>query len=233
MALLEWPVFALLGAPDNASGPSARRIVSAAAANRIPFRAACVNRSAACRLVRMLLTTASTMMANPTVSLCALPDNIPATGREQSHERGLAAAVDTCSLPAQVRPVGPRACPVCGMALEPAVTTAKPSPRAELADPARRFWTGSTVPIAGFNLGTGGHLLNIDDLVAPQTLRSVWLLPATAVTLWLGWTMPERDWKSLDGSRPATVAIMDAANPTPPRHSARFRRRQVSPNTIV
>ena len=48
-----------------------------------------------------------------------------------------------------VRQVGPGACPICGMALEPAVITAETPPNPELADFTRRFWIGLalTIPV--------------------------------------------------------------------------------------
>src|SRR5580698_1628190 len=50
-----------------------------------------------------------------------------------------AGVVHTCPMHPQVRQIGPGACPICGMALEPAVVTAESPPNPELANFARRF----------------------------------------------------------------------------------------------
>src|SRR5919205_1151480 len=42
----------------------------------------------------------------------------------------------------EIRQVGPGACPICGMALEPELATADTGPSPELADMTRRFWIG-------------------------------------------------------------------------------------------
>ncbi|HEV1998880.1 MAG TPA: heavy metal-binding domain-containing protein, partial [Xanthobacteraceae bacterium] len=48
----------------------------------------------------------------------------------------------TCPMHPEVRKVGPGACPICGMALEPVIATADAGPNPELADMRRRFWVG-------------------------------------------------------------------------------------------
>jgi Cu+-exporting ATPase len=45
----------------------------------------------------------------------------------------------TCPMHPEVRQVGPGACPICGMALEPASVTADEGPNPELTDMTRRF----------------------------------------------------------------------------------------------
>ncbi len=49
----------------------------------------------------------------------------------------------TCPMHPEVRQVGPGACPICGMALEPELATAEAGPNPELADMSRRFWIGA------------------------------------------------------------------------------------------
>ena len=51
-------------------------------------------------------------------------------------------AIYTCPMHPEVRQVGPGACPICGMALEPLDVTAETGPNPELADMTRRFWIG-------------------------------------------------------------------------------------------
>ncbi len=45
----------------------------------------------------------------------------------------------TCPMHPQIRRLGPGNCPICGMALEPLVTTTEEAPSAELIDMTRRF----------------------------------------------------------------------------------------------
>ena len=53
-----------------------------------------------------------------------------------------AGAIWTCPMHPQIRQIGPGACPICGMALEPEIITADEAPNAELIDMNRRFWVG-------------------------------------------------------------------------------------------
>ena len=103
----------------------------------------------------------------------------------------------TCPMHPQIRQAGPGACPICGMALEPAVITAQTPPNPELADFTRRFWIGLALAIPVFALEMGGHLLKLDRLMAPQTSNWVQLLLATPVVLWAGWPFFQRGWQSL------------------------------------
>ena len=48
-------------------------------------------------------------------------------------------AIYTCPMHPEVRQKGPGACPICGMALEPAMVTLDEGPNVELIDMTRRF----------------------------------------------------------------------------------------------
>ena len=115
----------------------------------------------------------------------------------QSHEPVPEGTIYTCPMHPQIRQVGPGPCPICGMALEPEVMTADTPPNPELADFTRRFWVGLALTIPVFVLEMGGHLFNIDHLVAPQISNWIQLLLATPVVLWAGWPFFERGWRSL------------------------------------
>jgi Cu+-exporting ATPase len=105
--------------------------------------------------------------------------------------------VYTCPMHPEVRQIGPGACPLCGMALEPAVVTSETPPNPELADFTRRFWAGLALTLPVFVLEMGGHLLGLDHLIAPQVSNWLQLLLATPVVLWAGWPFFERGWRSL------------------------------------
>ena len=115
----------------------------------------------------------------------------------QTHEPVPEGTIYTCPMHPEVRQVGPGACPICGMALEPAVMTAETQPNPELADFTRRFWIGLALTIPVFVLEMAGHLLGLDHLVAPQVSNWIQLLLGTPVVLWAGWPFFERGWRSL------------------------------------
>lgn len=93
----------------------------------------------------------------------------------------------TCPMHPQVRQIGPGNCPICGMALEPMLASAKQGESPELRDMTRRFWVGGLLTLPVFALEMGGHLFNIHHLIAQQTSSWVQLLLGTPVVLWAGW----------------------------------------------
>lgn len=97
----------------------------------------------------------------------------------------------------QVRQAGPGNCPICGMTLEPVVATAAEGDSPELRDMSRRFWIGLALTAPVFALEMGGHLVNLHNLIAPQTSNWVQLLLGTPVVLWAGWPFFTRAWASI------------------------------------
>ena len=104
----------------------------------------------------------------------------------------------TCPMHPQIRQVGPGACPICGMALEPA-DAAEAGPNPELADMTRRLWIGAALATPVVLLEMGGHIaaLDLHRTVSPQV--SIWLqfLFASPVVLWAGLPFFERGWASV------------------------------------
>ena len=125
------------------------------------------------------------------------PDKYLAPAALQTHQPVPEGTIYTCPMHPQIRQIGPGACPVCGMALERAVMTADTPPNPELADFTRRFWIGLALAIPVFVLEMGGHLFNIDHLIALQISNWIQLLLATPVVLWAGWPFFERGWRSI------------------------------------
>ena len=64
---------------------------------------------------------------------------IDAMHQDPSHAAGV---IYTCPMHPQIRQIGPRNCPICGMTLEPLVASTEAEPNAELIDMTRRFWIG-------------------------------------------------------------------------------------------
>lgn len=114
------------------------------------------------------------------------------------NEDAAAGTIWTCPMHPEVRQDHPGACPICGMALEPAQVTADAGPSPELIDMTRRFWIGLALAIPVFALEMGGHLFPILHHLIPMQI-SIWVqfVLATPVVLWAGWPFFERGWASL------------------------------------
>lgn len=91
-------------------------------------------------------------------------------------------AIYTCPMHPEVKQVGPGACPICGMALEPQLGESDDS---EYRDMLRRFWFAAalTLPVL---------LLSMSNLLSAK--YSLWLqfLFSTPVVLYAGWPFFER-----------------------------------------
>jgi P-type Cu+ transporter len=106
-------------------------------------------------------------------------------------------AIYTCPMHPEVRQLGPGACPICGMALEPETVSAETGPSPELADMTRRFWIGLVLAAPVFLLEMGGHLLGPVAMLSRQTSNFLQLALSTPVVLWAGAPFFERGWRSL------------------------------------
>lgn len=72
----------------------------------------------------------------------------------------------TCPMHPEIRQVGPGACPICGMALEPELPGETTEPNPELADMTRRFWIGLVLafPVLALEMG-GGEITGLRTLL--------------------------------------------------------------------
>jgi Cu+-exporting ATPase len=115
-----------------------------------------------------------------------------------SQNRGEASAsVYTCPMHPEIRQIGPGACPICGMALEPVVAETEAGPSAELVDMTRRFWIGLALTAPVFALEMGGHFLGLHRFLTPQISNWLQFALATPVVLWAGWPFFVRGAQSL------------------------------------
>ena len=103
----------------------------------------------------------------------------------------------TCPMHPEIRQVGPGACPLCGMALEPVLVSLEAAPNHELIDFTRRFWIGAALALPVVALEMGGHLLGLNQVLGQRTANSLQLLFATPVVLWVGWPLLVRGWHSV------------------------------------
>lgn len=94
----------------------------------------------------------------------------------------------TCPMHPEIVQVGPGACPICGMALEPMLVSLDDGPNHELIDMTRRFWIGLALTAPVFALEMGAHLVPaLHHLVPPNISNWIQLALATPVVLWAGW----------------------------------------------
>ena len=108
-----------------------------------------------------------------------------------------AGTIYTCPMHPQIRQSGPGNCPICGMTLEPVVTTADAGPNPELIDMTRRFWIGLALAVPVMALEMGGHLTNLHMVLGQNLSNWIQLVLATPVVLWAGWPFFVRGWQSL------------------------------------
>jgi Cu+-exporting ATPase len=106
-------------------------------------------------------------------------------------------AIYTCPMHPEIRQIGPGACPICGMALEPVTVTADEGPSAELRDMTLRFWAGLVLTVPVFVLEMGGHLGLLPRIVSGTINSWVQFALSTPVVLWAGWPFFQRGWASL------------------------------------
>ena len=106
-----------------------------------------------------------------------------------------------CPMDPEIRQEGPGTCPICGMALEPEMPSAADEPNPELADMARRFWTGLALTLPIFVIEMGSHLFGLFAGADHQMLNLVQFALATPVVLWCGWPFFERGWQSIKTRR--------------------------------
>ena len=127
----------------------------------------------------------------------AEPLNYLATEPTKATQAAAEAEIYTCPMHPQIRQVGPGACPICGMALEPVVVSADVKPNAELIDMTRRFWIGLVLTAPVFAIEMGGHLTGLNHLIPRNLSNWIQLALASPVVLWAGWPFFERGWQSL------------------------------------
>ena len=108
----------------------------------------------------------------------------------------VAGTIWTCPMHPQIRRDAPGACPICGMALEPAEPTLTDAPNPELVDMTRRFWVGAVLSGPLFLLAMGSEIFGW-NLVPMNVLPWLQLAMASPVVLWCGWPFFERFWVSL------------------------------------
>jgi len=131
---------------------------------------------------------------DPTKYLRAKPATVPEKPPSATAAPGV---IYTCPMHPQIRQIGPGACPICGMALEPLEATATEDD-SELRDMTRRFWVSValSLPLLVLTMSELVPALNLPHRIGE--MRAAWLqaLLATPVVLWGGWPFFVRGWRS-------------------------------------
>jgi P-type Cu+ transporter len=110
----------------------------------------------------------------------------------------MADTIYTCPMHPQIKQTGPGSCPICGMNLEPVVTTAEAVPNIELLDMTRRFWFALFLSLPVLVLEMGAHIFPaLHQIISPQTSGWIQFVLATPVVWWAGWPFFVRGWASL------------------------------------
>jgi Cu+-exporting ATPase len=109
------------------------------------------------------------------------PPATPLTIRRAGRSSTGAPALYTCPMHPEVEHVGPGACPICGMALEPKLVTTVAPDNAELVDLGRRLVVGAslTLPLFVVEMTWMGSVSRVEPWIE--------LALASPVCLWAGW----------------------------------------------
>ena len=112
-------------------------------------------------------------------------------------EASRSGGVYTCPMHPEVRQIGPGACPICGMALEPLDTTTDDGPNPEIADFSRRLIVATILTLPLFIMEMGSHLAGWRLPLPAGWVGWLQFALATPVVLWSGWPFMARAWTSV------------------------------------
>lgn len=105
----------------------------------------------------------------------------------------------TCPMHPEVRQLGPGACPICGMALEPESGVREDDgPDPELIDFKRRFWVGAalSLPLLLLTMGPMLGLGGVREIFGERATLWIELALGTPVVFYSGWPFLGRGWRS-------------------------------------
>jgi P-type Cu+ transporter len=101
----------------------------------------------------------------------------------------------TCPMHPEIVQLGPGACPICGMALEPMDPLAEVEADPEYDSMRLRFWISAALSLPLLVLSMFGEYLGLH--FAPASRNWIELVLATPVVVWGGWPFFQRFWASL------------------------------------
>ena len=111
----------------------------------------------------------------------------------------VALVIYTCPMHPQIRRNAAGSCPICGMTLEPFVTTQDGGASPELQDITRRMWIGATLaaPVVFLEMAAHVHHDGLRQYLSPALAIWIQFVLATLVVLWAGWPLLARGAASL------------------------------------
>ena len=112
----------------------------------------------------------------------------------------------TCPMHPEVVQIGPGACPICGMALEPMDVFAEVEADPEYDSMRRRFWVSAALSVPVLVLSTLGHALGLR--LSHSACNLMEFVLATPVVLWGGWPFFQRFWASLVNRSPNMFTLI-------------------------
>lgn len=112
----------------------------------------------------------------------------------------------TCPMHPEVVQIGPGACPICGMALEPMDVFAEVEADPEYDSMRRRFWVSATLSVPVLVLSMLGDALGLRPSHGARNL--IEFILATPVVLWGGWPFFQRFWASLVNRSPNMFTLI-------------------------
>ncbi len=107
----------------------------------------------------------------------------------------------TCPMHPEIAQDGPGSCPLCGMALEPAIPSLEDDENPELTDFRRRFWWSLPLSVATMALAMLAMMPVLHGL-SPDLRVWIELALATPVVLWAGWPFLQRWAQSMRNRSP-------------------------------
>ena len=121
----------------------------------------------------------------------------------------------TCPMHPEIVQIGPGACPICGMALEPKEITLDDTPDPEYVDMKRRFWISALLTLPVFLLAMGEMFIDFNARFPKwpngrASTLSTWIqfVLATPVVLWGGWPFFQRAWASAKNVSPNMFTLI-------------------------
>jgi P-type Cu+ transporter len=128
--------------------------------------------------------------------------------KEHHAQRYPERAVYTCPMHPQIRQVGPGNCPICGMALEPVMSTPVEDD-SQLRTVRRKFWIALTLSIPLASLGMAPHLFDLGlSQATAQALRFMELALAAPVVFWAAWSYYRRGWLGVVNRAPNMYTLI-------------------------
>jgi P-type Cu+ transporter len=112
----------------------------------------------------------------------------------------------TCPMHPEVVQIGPGACPICGMALEPLDVFAEVEADPEYHSMWRRFWVSAALSLPVLLLSMFGDALGLR--MSHGVRNVIEFVLATPVVLWGGWPFFQRFWASLVNRSPNMFTLI-------------------------